>query len=374
MPMLDSQRSPASEVAPARFSRARTRLKKLALGWIVVLLLAALLEGGARLLVAPPVDTPLWIPTQANTWQRSPIHVADHDLFWRNRANVDVMFRGNHVVTNAFGMRSPPISQSKAPGVIRILCLGESTTFGERVEQDQTYAAVLEKRLNARGDGHRYEVLNAGAPGYTIVQSAEYLSRCGLDFDPDVILVYHGFNDFLPTNFLAQRIGSGAVQLSDLSMLERRHRLDQRVSAWLVGHSLILQWVHHLLEPTAAPQGPVAETLPQKNQEAVRVPALERRTMLVRMQELARSHGATLIILVPCYGDFTDHRDLLLGFAREHGVPAIDMEDAIERAGGERRSLFADRVHPGARLHEAMADEIAAYLASHPLRSPGFVR
>jgi lysophospholipase L1-like esterase len=96
--------------------------------------------------------------------------------------------------------------------------------------------------------------------------------------------------------------------------------------------------------------------------------------MLVRMQELARSHGATLIILVPCYGDFTDHRDLLLGFAREHGVPAIDMEDAIERAGGERRSLFADRVHPAARLHEAMADEIAAYLASHPLRSPGFVR
>src|SRR5262245_31564768 len=353
MPMLDSQRSAAPAVTAASASKPRTRLKELAPRWIAVRPPALLLEGGVRLLVSSPDDTPLWIPAPSNTWQRSPIHVADHDLFWRNRAGVDVMFRGNRVITNSFGMRSPPITRAKAPGVYRILSLGESTTFGERVEQEQTYSAVLEKRLNARNDGRRYEVLNAGAPGYTIVQSGEYLSRFGIDFEPDVILIYHGYNDFLPTNFLAQRIGSDAIQLSDLSMLERRHRLDQRVSAWLVSHSRILQWVHHLLEPSEVPRAPVGETLAQDGQQAVRVPADDRRQTLERILTIARDHGAILVILVPCYGDFTGHRDLLLSFARERGVPVIDLEEAVKRAGLERRSLFADRVHPGATLHEA---------------------
>src|SRR5256885_11060139 len=55
-----------------------------------------------------------------------------------------------------------------ADGVVRVLCLGESTTYGAQV----AYPEELEKLLNA--GGRRYQVINEGVPG---INSNEILRR-----------------------------------------------------------------------------------------------------------------------------------------------------------------------------------------------------
>src|SRR5262245_30252165 len=80
-------------------------------------------------------------------------------------------FLGHEVRIIALGMRDRPRSAAKPAGVFRILVLGDSQLFGWGVGQEESFAPVLESLLAAR-DPHRFEVLNAGVPGYNTVMEA----------------------------------------------------------------------------------------------------------------------------------------------------------------------------------------------------------
>ena len=92
-------------------------------------------------------------------------------------------------------------SRAKPPGVFRILSLGESTTFGDKLEATENYSYRLEELLNADPTlGRRVEVWNCGIPAYSTYQSLRWLELDGLGFQPDLVLFYHEINDFLPTH------------------------------------------------------------------------------------------------------------------------------------------------------------------------------
>src|SRR5204863_5478399 len=57
------------------------------------------------------------------------------------------------------------------PGEVRILCVGDSHTYGVGVEPDESYPAQLEQVLQARGVPAR--VVNGGAPGQNSGQARE---------------------------------------------------------------------------------------------------------------------------------------------------------------------------------------------------------
>lgn len=95
---------------------------------------------------------------------------------------------------NSFGMRSPEISFEKPPGTYRILCFGGSTTMGS-VADDKTWPYLIEKKLNEKEIGKKVEVLNFGVGGYRTSDSLINFALRGLDFDPDLIIIYHGTND-----------------------------------------------------------------------------------------------------------------------------------------------------------------------------------
>ena len=72
------------------------------------------------------------------------------------------------------------------PSARRILALGDSFTMAYSVEQEQTWVRVLERLLSGRG---RYEVINAGVPGYSTRQELAYLEEAGLSLAPHAILL-----------------------------------------------------------------------------------------------------------------------------------------------------------------------------------------
>lgn len=91
--------------------------------------------------------------------------------------------------------REPNLTREPPPGTKRILVLGGSHPFGMYVDNDQSYAAVLERSLQARGS---WQVLNAACPGHTTFQGLRYLQHQGVDFDPDIVVWDLGINDGLP--------------------------------------------------------------------------------------------------------------------------------------------------------------------------------
>jgi lysophospholipase L1-like esterase len=94
------------------------------------------------------------------------------------------------VTINKRGFRGKEFSLEKKSGVIRILVLGDSYTFGVYVQDDETYPAVLESALNRRGINA--EVINAGyADGWSPDEHYAWLVNEGLRYKPDVII--YGF-------------------------------------------------------------------------------------------------------------------------------------------------------------------------------------
>ena len=99
------------------------------------------------------------------------------------------------IESNGEGFRTRNLSKNKEPGVFRILFLGDSTTFGWGVEQDERCSDLLEKRLNEAGTGIRYEIVNMGLPGYSSYHGRIVLDRYGLGYSPDMIILSFGAND-----------------------------------------------------------------------------------------------------------------------------------------------------------------------------------
>ncbi len=350
-------------------------LKKLLFMGIVLLLFVLGIEGGARLFLEDPADSPLMIPVGPDEWKASELHRSDPYLFWRNRTDVDIVYKGARVVTNSHGMRDDPVTKRKPAGGFRVLSLGESTTFGSKVEQEECYSMRLEECLDGRSAGREVEVLNAGTPGWSLVQSFVYLEREGLEFDPDVILVYHGFNDLLPTSYTSKRVEraggsgeSGPEAGTDLALASRKRGTLERVGAWVHERSRAFRWMAHKAGQAAAeakrkkPKTTVEEANP-KGEQLARVPEADRLEVLTRMERLAKEHGARLLILNPCYRSFMEHRAVLETFVAEHDVEYLDLEPAVESLGGDRKTHFADGSHPKATVHAKYAEMICEKIA-----------
>jgi hypothetical protein len=95
---------------------------------------------------------------------------------------------------NSLGWRGRREYREKKPADYRVLFLGDSFTYGLGVNDDQTFAAQVEKDLLA--GRLSVEVLNAGAPG----KGTDYALKCfqtvGRKFHPDLTVLGFFCNDF----------------------------------------------------------------------------------------------------------------------------------------------------------------------------------
>lgn len=97
---------------------------------------------------------------------------------------------------NRLGFRGADFEAVKTDSVFRILAIGGSTTFDRGVSADErAWPAVLEGRLNGSRDGTRYQVINAGVPGYRVLDNMIRLQSELLSLEPDLIILYEGHND-----------------------------------------------------------------------------------------------------------------------------------------------------------------------------------
>lgn len=125
----------------------------------------------------------------------SKMTIDDPVLDWRLCPNYRQ--RNRDIRINGLGFRGHEFTEQKSANTIRILAIGDSCTFGTAdIADSDTYPFLLETMLNAQDRGiGRYEVINAGVPGYTSRQCLLYFKNELLKFGPDAVIVYCGWND-----------------------------------------------------------------------------------------------------------------------------------------------------------------------------------
>lgn len=125
----------------------------------------------------------------------------DRSVFWKFKPNQMLDAKGVYlkpVRINNYGFRGPDFQMEKRPGSYRIICLGDSVTFGWSAGEDETYPARLEKILQEKYPGCKIQVLNLGVTGYTSFQGKELFFTFAQKLEPDLVITSFGANDRYP--------------------------------------------------------------------------------------------------------------------------------------------------------------------------------
>lgn len=160
----------------------------------------------------------------------TPEYVPSDSLGWTLRPGAVQRFRrggfDTTVRSNRLGFRGPEI-EPKPAGVERWAVLGDSYAFGWGVEEDETYAAELERLLNAphAKSAVRSEVVNAALPGFGTYQrmaALERLAPFGLD---GIVVEFSAANDVVDdwraAPYLPGRLGEYQARGTEFTAAER---------------------------------------------------------------------------------------------------------------------------------------------------------
>ena len=148
----------------------------------------------------------------------------DPPLFFRFKKN----YSSPLVNLNRFGCRGPqpaPDGEKK-----RLLVIGESNLFGVKLRKEKhLWSIVLQDLLDQRMPG-RWEVINAGNPGYNSDQHWELWRKELKKVKPDILVVAMGGNDtaMVTTKGPKWRPGT-AWPLKFVLALERKSRWWQKI-------------------------------------------------------------------------------------------------------------------------------------------------
>ena len=109
------------------------------------------------------------------------------------------------IVINSEGFRrSEKVAKIKPTDTYRIFLMGGSAAHGissappypvEHIYMNQTIDYYLEKLLQHRFPGQKFEVINAAVTGYQVFQHTAYLLSEILDYHPDMVIFMDGAND-----------------------------------------------------------------------------------------------------------------------------------------------------------------------------------
>jgi len=238
---------------------------------------------------------------------------------------------------NGLGMRDREYPQTPSGAGPRIALLGQSYVMGLGVEDDETFDARIERSGQIAG----IEVLNFGAPAYTLPQQVALLEHGEVGrFRPDVVLlVLHG-NEF-------EGIEQYVLDLRRRKMTFADDSIERRLQ-----HAGVYE--------------------ARSNAEARRA-VLPLEPMVVRwglrkIATLAGDIGARPVaVLIPTPMSSVERsRAGLLAAAADAGFEVIDMSD-VYLASDERALIVAewDR-HPNDEGHRVIADRLVRELRARP--------
>jgi D-alanyl-lipoteichoic acid acyltransferase DltB (MBOAT superfamily) len=169
-------------------------------------------------------------PTSRNLYNGAhPVRPTKDLRFREPIPNTHVMAYETDFQTNRWGMRDRDYEIAKPAGTIRIAVLGSSQAMGWGVRQEETFAKVLEKRLNNEfspsfSPRRRYEVLNFAFNGLGPFGQIPLLHDRVRNFSPDIIIYKAKLLDFKWANRDLAKAWRERIPIPDVYLQEVLYR------------------------------------------------------------------------------------------------------------------------------------------------------
>lgn len=298
------------------------------------------------------------------------IYDADPKLFWRLKPNQDCFTKVDHkpVHINSMGTRGPEFQVPKPPGVVRILSVGDSKTFGWGLTEAETYSGRLQALLQEKAPaGRKVEVINAGVNAWSYPQIKVFLREFGLAWKPDYVLIadanlWTQFSEDSDPAFVGKMLS--------------RVRLKNLLRRSAVYHFVIEVQLNHVYQKYRTRFIPIDPKQDQLFKEAQKSdPTAFFRKAIEESCSLVTSAGARpLVLFVPILGEWETGPSKEVQAAKRElcarlQVPFIDFSEDIKPPSADQLYLEADPVHLNARGNEIVAQRLAGVLG--PMVFPG---
>ncbi|HEY8186291.1 MAG TPA: SGNH/GDSL hydrolase family protein [Pyrinomonadaceae bacterium] len=365
----------------------RRRLVYVAIIYVVFLTLLAAIEICTRLTMSHISSLDLFVVTRQQIMQvadekQSGIFEGDPLLLWRLKPNLDhAVWDFTVLSTNSEHLRSEQSSrqlQAKQPGAIRIVCLGDSVTFGYRVppvwpETPSDYnpewlpfPMLLEKELRTANPNHNIEVITMAVPGYTSHQGLAWLRRDIDRLKPDLLTVSFGWND---------------ASFSDVPDHEAIRTNWSAVGVrWLIDNSQAFAHATRWLRAKETAKLQLQDQGRLQSQPRIhkwpvaRVSLQEYLDNIVAIEQLGRERGARVIVIAAPYRDRSSdapEAELMLQYRlalgatmRQRGIDFLEIRELTEDAYPANEGWFGERIHPSFMGHRLIASELLNLIRS----------
>ncbi len=241
--------------------------------------------------------------------------------------------------TNGDGLRDRHHTVATPPGLRRVVCLGDSVTYGYGIEPENAFPQVLERLYVAQGG--RVEVFNAAAPGWSTRQAR---------------IAYRA----LLRKYRAERVVLG-VCLNDIPELQNNLA---RTPEWLAGVFTRSALVRRLVNAVGREIGSVRELFDRPQASVVQAGFARLFEEVRRLRSELAQDGSTLTVAVFPFrfqvqpGAPAPSVQARLGaFAQAEGLAFLDLLPPLAPLGD---AAFADYCHLTPRGAQAVANALHA--------------
>lgn len=203
-----------------------------------------------------------------------------------------------------FPFADEPFPREKTPGVLRVACLGGSTTA-------DGYPALLAGILREES-GRDVQMMNWGVPAWTSAETLANWFQYARAWSPDVVVVHHAINDVRPRQVTGFRADYAHYRrpwaTSDASPLERM--LARRSELWLASNAPVATIAGRTEKPA-----PLAPLVPETTAPFVR-------NLTVLAEDVVRGGARPLFVTMPLDPTLANHalHEELIAGAREHNA------------------------------------------------------
>jgi lysophospholipase L1-like esterase len=254
--------------------------------------------------------------------------------------------------TNAHGLRDRD-RPAKAPGMKRVLVMGDSYTWGYAVAEDEAYPQVAERMLAERGRPD-IEVINGGIPDYNSRQERQLLEKLLPVYQPDAVFLAYVVNDAERSTAMPTPPEEVYRHSRSWFLTEVAERLNRRVFKRRVLPSAKDNVGSNYLD--GFEEGSVKW---RDSREAIR-----------EMRDL--SAGPFAILMMPDFTQEFDDRyalrqihDAVASWGHELNIPVFDMLTMFR--GEDHKTLWVPwDGHPNAEAHRRIAEFLVGKILEEP--------
>ncbi len=264
----------------------------------------------------------------------------------------------NSAQPGAHGFRTRHEPGEDAGAAIRIVALGDSYTWGDKVlDARDRWTNVLEAL-----SGGTTQCVNLGVCGATTVAEEQVLEQSGWDYSPQVVILQYTANDALPST------ASNAFPSEELLFEPARSLLPQPAHSRLLRQSAVYTLVCSVVAPRRLradfPHGVRSLFTPANDGW------MQSRLALGRIAASCSERGVPCVVFfVDC--DWTDDgastADAVASAARELNVAFYDGRAALRAGGLPPDAYRAPDGHPNEVAHRALASGLLAHLRAKGL-------